>query len=140
MNAPQEAPVFLAGASLAFALGQFVALRSGHTGHVIGLSYDSETGQPIAEVELDAPIVIPKLVRQTPAGEPEIYPELNLWRQRVALSDLRPADENAAIRQRLGDALRKAEAFIRGFEGDELQQDIAPLLQQTRDALRLVEA
>lgn len=40
---------------------------------------------------------------------------------------------------KLAAALREAEAFIAGFEGDELQQGIDALLWQTRSALVLTE-
>lgn len=134
MTANQEAPTYLAGASLAYALGQYVALRSGNTGHIATLSYDSETGMPYADVILDEPIIIPASTHH-----PEKYPEIFLWRQHVALFELRPADENAVIRRRLREALRSAQSFIAGFEDDESQEGIGPLLQQIRDALRLVE-
>lgn len=133
MNA--EAPILLAGASFAYALGQFVALKSGHTGHITGLFYDSETGRPTADIALIEPIIIPASKR-----DPDRYPELSLWRQHEPLNDLCPADENAAIRRQLVNALRGAEAFITGFEDDETQPDVRPLLKQIRAALGSAES
>lgn len=130
----QQNPTYLAGVSLNHSLGQYVALRSGHTGHIVALSYDTETGMPIADVALDEPMVI-----AASRLDPDQYPEISLWRQRAPLFELRPADENAVIRRRLGAALRSAQDFITGFEDDESQDGVGPLLQQIRDALRLVE-
>lgn len=121
---------FLAGASFKFALGQLVALKSGHTGHIRALLFDFESGLPQAEIALLQPIVIPA------RGE---YSRLEIWRQYQPLHDLIPVDETAEIRRQLFDSLVEAEAFIRGFEDDELQDGIEELLGRIRTALRAAE-